>query len=48
MALNKAAMSFLIIEAGKRGVMKKDFSQTLVAIKPFLPDGGDAVLKKMI
>ncbi|CAL6104413.1 Conserved_hypothetical protein [Hexamita inflata] len=46
--LNKAAMAFLILESGKRGVMKKDFNQTLVAVKEFLPANADQVLKRLI
>eukprot|EP00703_Trepomonas_sp_PC1_P005449 JAP91157.1 Hypothetical protein TPC1_17306 [Trepomonas sp. PC1] len=46
--INKAAMAFLIIESGKKGAMKKDFNQTLAAVKEFLPEGGDQVLKRLI
>ena len=41
-------MAFLIIESGKKGAMKKDFNQTLMAIKEFLPEGADQVLKRLI
>lgn len=41
-------MTFLIAEAGRRGVMKKDFTQTLASLQPFLPPDGENVIKRLI